>query len=128
MATAVGVIGIIIAALGLAFAILPGTAKAFAGFFSVPSRIYFGLGLRFVLGIFFIYASRYCRPENFSQQAVLGIGVLAVSMAVLFGMLGPSRIQAIVQWLLSMPPRVLRLTGGVSFGLGVYLIYASGAF
>jgi hypothetical protein len=125
MTTVVAVVGVLAMLSGLIGVISPDTMKRLGVRFRSPAGIYSAIGIRLIVGGLLIWAGAACRPETpWVGWTVRGIGVLAVTVALVLLLVGRARFEALADWSLNRPA-ILRFTSLVALLVGLFLTYAA---
>jgi hypothetical protein len=121
MAFLVTLFGLIIAAVGVVGMVRP--AQLVAGMLNWPAAVLLAVAVavRLVLGIVFVLAAPSCRLPR--VMYVLGIVALFAALVVL--LLGPDRVQSLVQWWAGQPSLVVRAMYAGTVLFGAFLVYSS---
>lgn len=121
MSLIVTLFGIVIAALGIAGLIRPGSLIGFvSAAWRLRAGLYLAIVLRLVLGVALIGAASSSRFPD-----ALGIlGVISIIGALVASSLGFERLRAFVQWWAARPSGFVRAWGLVAAGFGGFLVYS----
>jgi hypothetical protein len=85
-----------------------------------PRSLYLAaIGIRLVIGGLFIYAAASTR----FPRVINVLGIVAIVAAVLVALLGPRRLESLMQWWFRQPLWVIRVSCSVTFLFGGFLIY-----
>jgi len=121
MKTAIQVLGVIIAVMGLLYLLKPKVLHGLIDFFKKGSRIYLVGLARFALAIVFLLAARECDLT----WVIVVFGILfLVSGIVIFGM-GLRRVKALMEWYQGQSPLLLRFVGLIVLAVGIVIMYAA---
>jgi hypothetical protein len=112
-------IGCAIAAIGLHGIVHPEQLAMVRGW---PPHLLWAVavGVRVVLGVFFLIAAPRCRFPGF----VGAVGLLALAAAAGLLVVGPGRLEALVDWWFRQSPQTLRAVYVADVVFGVVLVYA----
>jgi hypothetical protein len=121
MAFLVTLFGLIIAAVGVVGMVRP--AQLVAGMLNWPAAVLLAVAVavRLVLGIVFILAAPSCRLP----RVMYALGIVALFAALVVLLLGPDRVQSLVQWWSGQPSQVVRATYAGTVLFGAFLVYSS---
>jgi len=75
---------------------------------------------RLVIGGLFVAAAPSCR----TPRIIFGLGLLTLAAALVILVLGPKRLDGLVNWWLDLPATVLAMTFAGAAVLGCFLVYA----
>lgn len=114
MKTAIAVLGVIIAVMGLVYLLKPKVLHGLMDFFKKGSRIYLVGLARFALAIVFLLAARECDLT----------WVIVVFGILIFG-LGLRRVKVLMQWYQAQSPLLLRFVGLIVLAVGIVIMYAA---
>jgi hypothetical protein len=85
------------------------------------SRLDVAVGTRLVLGVVFLAgASRCCFPV-----VIYGVGLLSLAAALLLGLLGEPRLDALIRWWSAQPALTIRAWCAVAGLVGALLVSAA---
>ena len=84
------------------------------------ARFYIAVGTRLVLGAVFVLAASGSRFPTL----ILTLGVIAIAAAICFLLLGPKRVEVLVQWWFKQSSGFLRSWFVVAILFGAFLVYS----
>lgn len=121
MSAIVGVLGVVIAGLGILGIVRPGDLVGFVSLaWKSPSGLYLAIAVRLVLGIALIGAASGSRYPD----ALRILGALSILTAVLVPILGSERVRAFVEWWVGRPCGLIRAWAAFAVVFGVFLVHA----
>ena len=120
MAIAVSLLGVLIVAVGVIGVIIPRAIIRWVADFPSRPRYWFAVVIRFVLGVFLILAAPFRRIPLVEQI----IGVIAIAAAIALLVMGPTRLDTLINWWLGRGPWLMRVSCTVAMAFGALLIYA----
>jgi hypothetical protein len=82
-------------------------------------RMGIAVGVRAVMGLIFLLAADTCRHPT----VITVIGAIALIAAALLPLFGAKRLDAMLDWLLSRPPALLRSWFVAALAIGAYLAW-----
>ena len=85
-----------------------------------PSRFWFAVVFRLLIGIVFLLVAPGCR----APIVVLVFGWIAIVAAVIILVVGRERLDRFIAWWLARPPSVIRISALFAVVFGAVLIYA----
>lgn len=119
--TIIKAIGLIMAVVGVAFAVVPERLVKLMPFFQVGRRVRIVGILRLAIAVIFLLAASQC-----SWPWVIGVlGVLILASGVLALTLKLKHIRAFLDWWQSRNILVLRIIGGVVVIVGLLIVFAA---
>jgi hypothetical protein len=107
----------IIGALGF---IRPEALIGIARHFETPAGLYAAAGIRILLGITLLLAA----PTSRAPAVIRILGAVALLAGFVTPFFGPERARAIVDWLSSQGPFVMRAWAAFALALGCFLVWA----
>lgn len=113
-------IALLMVTLGIAIMINPEGFRHGFYWFLDPRNIYPVAAIRIAAGVAFIFAS----PYLFLPTLIAGLGVVFIAAGIVVPCLGRARLEAMEQWWLTVPTRVLRTWGFVSTVGGALVLWA----
>jgi hypothetical protein len=116
MASLVVLLGVLIAAFGLAGLTAPQRVVGGILSWQPRSRFYFAVGSRLAFGVVLLMAASACRFST----VISALGVVA---ALILAPLGSSRVDSMFQWWLQRPMAVLRAWFAAAIPFGLFLAY-----
>ena len=115
------VIGVVFVLIAIGYFLKPDILKSLMEFFKKGRRIYLAALARFVLGIVFLLGAREC-----DMPVVIGIlGVVFLVAGLLIILLGPEKVNGIIDWYQKQSKFFFRTLALVLFALGIAIIYAA---
>jgi hypothetical protein len=121
MSAIVGVLGVVIAGLGILGIVRPGDLVRFVSVaWRSPSGLYLAIAVRLILGIVLIAAASSSRFPD----ALRILGALSIITAVLVPILGSERVRAFVEWWAGRPSGFIRAWATLAVAFGAFLVYA----
>ncbi|MDH3337554.1 MAG: hypothetical protein OER22_09950 [Gammaproteobacteria bacterium] len=114
-------VGILIAVAGLFGAFSPAQFRRSLGSWSGQSRFWFAVLIRLVMGAVLLLVADELR-FSFAMKILGGISV-AAGIGVL--LMGQRRLDSLVNWWLSRPDSLMRVSTALAAAFGVFLIYVS---
>jgi len=120
MALLVVLLGVLIAAFGLAGLAAPERTIGGMLRWQPRSRYYFAVAFRLVFGAILLSASSSCRFPT----VIVALGAIAMIAALILAPLGSGRVDSMFQWWLRRPILALRAWFTAAISFGVFLIYA----
>jgi len=114
-------VGILIAVAGLFGAFSPARFRRSLGSWSSQSRFWFAVLIRLIMGAVLLLVADELR-FSFAMKILGGISV-AAGIGVL--LMGRRRLDSLVNWWLSRPDSLMRLSTALAAAFGVFLIYVS---
>ncbi len=117
MAPLVVLLGVLIAAFGLAGLTAPQRVVAGILSWQPRSRFYFAVGSRLAFGVVLLLAASACRFST----VISALGVIGVVAALILAPLGSSRVDSMFQWWLQLPTAVLRAWFAAAIPFGLFL-------
>ena len=121
MTYVVELLGLLIAALGLASAASPRLAHSLGRFWEREDALRIAVALRLATGLVLVWAAPACRLPTL----VFVLGVLSLVAASIVPVLGRRRIDRLVAMFLDGPPAWVRIWGLATAALGGALVYAA---
>ncbi len=121
MSSIVLLIGLVIAAIGLAGVASPNSAIRKIQSWSRGSRFAYAVGIRLLLGVVLIVAA----PSTRFPKVVLALGIIAVGAALALLLVGKDRLDSLMQWWFNRSHVTQRLSFFVAGVFGVFLIYCA---
>ena len=115
------IIGIVIMIMGVAYFAEPKIMKWLLNFFRQGERIYIAGIMRLVLGIIFLLSARQCDMT----WIIILISIVFIAGSLLIFVLGPRRLNPIIEWWEKLPVWVLRILAVVMLAFGGLIIYAA---
>ncbi|HNV85332.1 MAG TPA: hypothetical protein PKL97_00020 [Candidatus Omnitrophota bacterium] len=117
----VKLIGVVIAAFGLAIFISPAFTQKVFSFFKEGKRIYYAGVIRVVLGVIILTAA----SRSQVPLAAIALGLLFLMSGIIVFMCEEEKIKALLSHYSEMPPLVVRFLGIVpaTFGVLVFSIF-----
>ena len=115
---AVAILVIVICAIGV---LVPERLTAVVAGWSPDTRLYVAVGGRLVLGVIFILGASRCRIP----AVIYGVGILALTAALLLVLLGEPRVDALVRWWAQLPAVAVRAWCALAALVGVLILYAA---
>jgi hypothetical protein len=113
-------LGLIMAAMGVAFAIVPKKMAKILHYFKHGKRMYIVGIVRLVFATIFLLAASQCRWPWF-----IGIlGILTLVSGVLIFSLKLKVLRSVLDWFSGLSKKVMRITGGIVVIIGVLIIFA----
>ncbi len=85
-----------------------------------PTRFRLAIGVRLVLGVILLVVAPTCRLP----VVVQAVGVIAIVAAIVILIVGQRRLDSFIDWWLTCPPAVIRVSAMFAFSFGLLLIYA----
>ena len=120
-ATIVATIGALTALIGVAVMAFPGPVRHLVPTRWSPKLIYGGIALRILIGVFFLVASDACsRP-----MAIGTLGVLTLVAGFSGLLLGRTRIEAMLVWVVSFPDTMFSAGALIPVLVGAFIVYAA---
>ena len=114
-------LGLIMAAMGVAFAIVPKRMAKILPYFKHGKRMYVVGIIRLVFATIFLLAA-----SNSHWPWFIGIlGILTLVSGVLIFALKLKVLRSILDWFYSLGEKVMRIAGGVIVIIGVLIIFAA---
>jgi hypothetical protein len=120
MNLAVSLVGAVIGLLAAIGIFAPFRAVRWIRDWHPPSRFWLAVLWRLVLGVFLIRAAPECR----TPRLVLALGGLALAAGIAILVMGPRRLDALVDWWLDRSAAVLAVSFAAAAALGCFLVYA----
>jgi len=114
-------IGLLEIVLGLLAFVNPDLFKAMISYFREEKKIYIAVGLKILIGLIFVLGASSCRLEGVIR--IFGLFPLVGSLIGLW--LGFQKIQALCDWWLDRPTKMIYVWACVAIGLGILLLYAA---
>jgi len=121
MDTVVKIIGILFICIAIVYLLKPTVMKWLIGFFKKGKRIYFAGLIRFALATVFLVAARECK--NF--WVIFAFGILFIISGLLIFVLGPKKLNSILDWYQKQSLLLLRLIALIALAIGALIIYAA---
>jgi hypothetical protein len=121
MAIFVRFIGLFISSVGFLFLVKPQIFKRFIVSLKIRKRFYLIGIFRLILGIILIWGGKFCRLSGL----VTIIGIVFLIAGVFIFLIGPKRLNVILEWWINKPIIALRTMAIVPIFLGVLLLYAA---
>ena len=121
MDTVIKVIGILFICIAVVYLLKPTVIKWFIGFFKKGKRIYFAGLIRFVLAIVFLLAARECDIT----WVIVVFGILFIISGLLIFVLGPKKLNSILDWYQKQSLLLLRLIALIVLAIGAVIVYAA---
>lgn len=120
MAYFVSILGILMVAIGLFWLVQPKHLVTLIERWKHPSRFWFAVLVRLVLGIVFLIVAPACRVPVVIQV----FGGIAIAAALIILALGQQRLDRFIAWWLSRSPAVIRVSASFAVVFGALLVYA----
>ncbi|MHC4397964.1 MAG: hypothetical protein ACYS1A_20160 [Planctomycetota bacterium] len=117
----VKIIGILFICIAVVYLLKPTVMKWLIGFFKKGKRIYLAGLVRFALAVVFLLAARECK--NF--WVIFAFGILFIISGLLIFVLGPKRLNSILDWYQKQSLLLLRLIALIVLAIGAVIIYAA---
>jgi len=121
MQTVIKVLAIIFMASGVIDIVKPALLRPLFRWFAKGCRVYLAGIVRFALAVVFLIAAKNCAYP----RVIVVFGVLFLLSGLLIFLLGPKRVNAILQWFNRQPDILLRVIGVVVLALGGLLLYSA---
>jgi len=115
---AVAVVVLVISVLGVT---APEQLVAVVAGWAPDTRLAVAVGTRLVLGVVFLLAASTCR----FPAVIYGIGILALAAALLLGLLGEPRVDALITWWSQLPTLAIRAWCALGVLVGALILYAA---
>jgi hypothetical protein len=116
----VKIIGIIIAAIGLAVLLSPKVMKQIIDFWKKGMKPYLAGIIRIAIGLVFLSAAK----ESRLPIVITVLGILVIIKGVLLFILGLERIRKILDWWDKQPALLMRFLGLLALGVGLLILYS----
>ena len=121
MSTAIQIIGMVIAAIGIVFVLKPSVMKGLFEFFKKGNRLYVAAPIRLGMAVVFLMGARECK--QFWVIFVLGIILLISGILVL--LLGPRKLVPILEWFQGQSEILKRFVALIVLAVGVVIIISA---
>jgi hypothetical protein len=116
----VAFIGWIIVAIGLLGVARPHLMSTAVLGWPTDLLLYITVGTRIVLGLLLFFAAPSCRLPRFTRV----IGVIAFFSGIVTALIGPSRLESMVQWISARSTGTIRMLYALDIVLGAFLAYS----
>lgn len=113
-------LGLIITAMGIAFAIVPKKMAKILPYFKHGKRMYLVGIVRLVFATIFLLAASQCRWPWFIGV----IGILTLVSGVLIFALKLKILRSVLDWFYGLSEKVMRIAGGVIVVIGLLIVFA----
>jgi hypothetical protein len=114
----VGLLIVVVSALGIA---APEHLATMVVGWTAETRLSVAVGTRLAMGVLFLVAAPRCR----FPAVIRGLGILAVTAAVVLFLLGAGRVGGIVEWWAGQPGSFIRAWCVLSALVGALIVYAA---
>jgi hypothetical protein len=121
MSTAIQIIGIVIAAIGIVFILKPSVLKQLFEFFKKGNRIYVAAPIRLALAVVFFVGANQCRQS----WVIIVIGILFLLSAILVLLLGPKKLRPMIEWFQGQSEILQRVVALIALAVGVVIIISA---
>jgi hypothetical protein len=121
MDTVIQIVGLVIAAIGIAFMIKPGAMNRIIEFFKKGKRLYIAAPVRLAFAVVFLLGARECKHF----WVIFAFGILFLITGIMVLLLGPKRLIPVLEWWLKQPTLLLRLMALIALALGVVIIISA---
>ena len=112
----IGTLVILISAIGLA---VPDLRLTLEGSLLTPAGLYAIAVLRIVIGLVFVFAA----PTSRAPRTLRVLGVIVIIAGLTTPWFGVDRARAVLTWLASAGPLLIRLDAAVGIAIGVFLVH-----
>ncbi len=112
-----GVVIVVLGAFGLAW---PGRLQGWITGWNPGVRYAIAVGLRVMLGAALLASAGASR----FPAAMRALGAVALAAAVVLALMGPSRLESLVQWWAKRSFTVIRVWCALALGFGAFLVHA----
>lgn len=120
MSAVVSILGVIAAIIGLMGLAAPKYIINLVQHWRGPTRFRLAVGVRLVLGAFLLVVGPTCRLPVLVQA----LGVIAIVAAIVILIVGQQRLDSFIEWWLTRPPAVIRISALFAVSFGLLLVYA----
>jgi hypothetical protein len=119
--TAVVIVGLIIALLGLVGMLRPVVLRKLVGGFRATPMLYLAAIIRVALGVLLLLTAPACRYT----VAIYVLGVITLFSGLLLPVIGKTRFEALIGWWIARSDRTIRALTSVAIAYGAFLVLAA---
>ncbi len=120
MAVVVSLIGILAATIGVLGLANPKSIVGLVEHWRGRTRFRLAVGVRLVLGVFFLVVAPSCRLPIVVQA----VGVISIVAAIGILIAGQDRLDALIWWWIKRPKSAIRVSAIFALAVGILLVYA----
>lgn len=121
MTVLVAILGVLIALLGLVGLVQPDRFRAMFATMDSRTRFAFAIGIRLAMaGLLWWLADELRHPH-----VIRVLAVIALLAAIMLPIMGRTRLDKLIDWWLSRPDGLLRLSALLAAGFGGFLVYVA---
>jgi len=117
----VAVIAVLLMAISAFGVVAPERLVAIVMGWPPDTRLYVAVGTRLVIGLVFVTGASKCR----FPVVIYGVGILALAAALLLGLLGEPRLDALIHWWSQQPALAIRAWCVLAELVGALVLYAA---